>query len=527
MTTGMTVMATDFEVEELYDLPEGCAAGAVTAEGVVCGMSELPGGWLVTWGDRVRGPFHGILGYRDDETFFWSADGCHRAFIAVNGDDQFVVRDDTVEGPFEGTSGSVRLVFSDDGRHLAYGVKVGDGYQLRVDGEVRSAGAELAAIQPVFSPDGERLAWAEMREAGRGRETRVVVDGEPGPWVPGLRNARGALRFSPDSRRFAYYRLEGGGHARWVLDGREQQVVNDVHPIGLAQMRGVGVLDPPLMAAFSPDSRRFAYWADVLEKGVAVVEDGVAGPILERAGAPVFSSDSRRLAYAGRAFDKRAGLVVDGSLSDRLPIVAQGLPTFSPDDRRVALSVETEEGGLLRKRHHHAMLVDGQLLGAREGSDGSMRPTWSADSRHVCWWMQSRPNEVWALRDGEATGPLAGLWGEPVFMSAGRLVYAAGTAAGASVFIDGQAGPICNAVTYAEPPGVPREEGMPVPMFRLSPDSAHVAWAGLFGSRQRPVLDGCVGPAFDIVVGSRFDPDGTARWWAQRGTTVCVVSARP
>lgn len=521
----MALATTEFEVEEQYDLPEGCVADGVTAGGIVVALYQARDGRLgLIWGDGAVEPIDAIVRTRDDQVEFWSADGQHLAFIAMRGEEAFVVRDGVLEGPYDDVSASVRPVFSEDGRHLAYGATIGGTTRLVVDGAVQG-GEALAPIQAVFSPDGTRLAYAEMRSVGKEHEARVVLDAEPGPWLAAMRNARGALRFSPDSRRFAYYRLDGRGHGQWVVDGVEQQLVNDVRPIGLAQMRGIAVLDPPLPAAFSPNGTRFAYEADVLEKGVAVVEDDRPGPLLRAAGVPVFSADSRHLAYAGEAFDKRTGLVLDGVLGPTLAMAGSGLPTFSPDSRRVAMAVETQEGGLLRKKRQQAMLVDGALIGRRDGTDVSLRPTWSPDGRELAWWVQVRENEVGLLRNGEELGPFTGLYGDPVFAPSGRLIYVARTHAGTSVFVDGRPGPMTEGVTYAEPPAIPRGDGVAVPMFRLSPDGEHIAWAGVVEGRQHPVLDDRVGPAFDMVLGSRFDADGVARWWAQRGRKVVRVSA--
>lgn len=109
---------------------------------------------------------------------------------------------------------SVPPTFGGTGRHLAYGARVGDGeHRLIVDGEPR--GGSLAPIAAAFSPDGSRLAYVEDRGASYDEyEYRMVLDGAAGGWFGGMRNAAGAMQFSPDGRRFAWYSIDGDGRAR-------------------------------------------------------------------------------------------------------------------------------------------------------------------------------------------------------------------------------------------------------------------------------------------------------------------------
>ena len=236
-----------------------------------------------------------------------------------------------------------------EGDTWAYGAHLsGDDFRLILDG-VPVGTESLAPTAAVFSPDGERLAYMEMR--GRNRsdtECRIVLDGRPGDWFAGTRNAPGAMQFSPDGRRFAYYAIDGDGRARWYVDGVPERLFNELPSLTLSRIRGIGVLEPgQLPARFSPDSQRFAYFADVAEKGVAIIEDDVAGPLFKELRAPVFSS-----AYAPPRV-RRADVRQEDSPRDRwrgefgVGGGETGERFFSPDSRRVAVTLERVAGGVL------------------------------------------------------------------------------------------------------------------------------------------------------------------------------------
>jgi roadblock/LC7 domain-containing protein len=521
--------ATDFAAEEMHGLPPGCTPHAITLDGHVLAFWEQSDGRLrFTWDGMPGAPFDGIADERDKRpAIYASPDGTHLAYVGMRGDTLFVGHDGVEDPPLVAQSRSVPPVFSRDGRHLAYGGAVeGEAYRLIVDGRIVND-LLLAPIAAVFGPDGERLAYVEMREPAGGRaDVRIVLDGRPGPWFAGLRNAGGVMQFSPDGSRFAYQRVDGEGHCQWVVDDVAQRLTNEVMPLSLSRLRGVGVVERPVAAGFSPDGRRFAYFADVVEKGVAIVEDDVPGPLFKAVGAPIFSPDSRRLAYVAETFDKRMTLVVDGVAGPEWPSGSAGTPVFSPDSRRVAITIGRTEGGFLRKRHRFSLVVDGAVLAEMEGDDVTAEPVFSPDGQHVAWWVR-RGEVTMMMLDGamHTAEPLAS--SDPVFTSSGRLVYGAVTVPDgrATVRIDGRDGAI--AMAELDPRWAAGLAGRPALPFAISPDGEHVAWAGMFGEELRPVLDERVGPPFDQLLGWTFDAAGTAAWWARRGETILRVTAAP
>jgi len=110
-----------------------------------------------------------------------SEDGAHVAYMAERGGQQFVGRDGIEDEAFEALSRSVAPTFGGGGRHLAYGAHLAGGdFRLILDGVPVGSGS-LAPNAAVFSSDGERLAYVELRGKDR-REAacRIVLDGHPG-----------------------------------------------------------------------------------------------------------------------------------------------------------------------------------------------------------------------------------------------------------------------------------------------------------------------------------------------------------
>jgi Tol biopolymer transport system component len=103
-------------------------------------------------------------------------------------------------------------------------------------------------LDPVFSPDSKRLAYA----TGRDDKCFIVVDGVEGNEYNYMSNPH----FSPDSKHVAYWARRGDKRFV-VVDGVEGKEYHEVED-----------------HVFSPDSKRLAYYASRGDKWVIVV-DGV------------------------------------------------------------------------------------------------------------------------------------------------------------------------------------------------------------------------------------------------------------
>jgi hypothetical protein len=195
----------------------------------------------------------------------------------------------------------------------------------------------------------------EMRgKTGRYRG-RIVLDGRPGDWFAGTRNAPVRCN-SAQTVVVSLRAIDGDGRARWYVDG-VRSVFNEALSLTLARFRGISVLEPPLPARFSPDGQRFACFADVVEKGVAIIEDDVPGRSSELR-APVFAPtrDTSRTSggHTARRWPRDRRRV-----SSEWDATGTGEPVFSPDSRRVAVTLERATGGLLQRKLY-AVAVDGR-----------------------------------------------------------------------------------------------------------------------------------------------------------------------
>jgi len=169
-------------------------------------------------------------------------------------------------------------------------------YLMPLDGsraEARLTGGAAPEIDPAWSPDGERIAFARQVH-GRFELFSCRLDGS------GLARLTNTPKvdevspaWSPDGARIAFSRyesgLEHGSGDLWTADaegGRERMLLGDVHDYA--------------GASWSPDGRRIALLKDSM---VAVMDaDGGAPRPLTRAGdfkesRPHWSADGRRLAF--------------------------------------------------------------------------------------------------------------------------------------------------------------------------------------------------------------------------------------
>lgn len=231
---------------------------------------------------------------------------------------QRLVLGDEVQQPFRGIALEA-IVFSRNGRHLAYAAQSDEGWHVVRDGSRGMAHDGVGAI--VFSRDGRHLAYA-ARDANR---WRVMRDGAAGPAVRGI--LQGTLQFSEDGTHLAYVAETADGVAA-MLDHRAGRSYDGIAELsflpGAAELAFVARRSshsmlvrasregPPCdgIGDLAITASRVAYAALQEPHWLAVV-DGVRGPPYERVEALVFSPDGRHLAYVARR-DGRAHVVRDG-----------------------------------------------------------------------------------------------------------------------------------------------------------------------------------------------------------------------
>jgi len=237
-----------------------------------------------------------------------------------------------------------RLVFSPDGKHIAYvSEEIYAKSVVILDGSRGPTYDEVAAL--TFSPDGSRFAYfARVRVDNIRDKWMIVLDGIPGK--PYDLVDRQSLTFSAGGKHLAYG-AQRGDKQFLVVDGAESKAFDPPveHPRPLAR------------AVFSPDGGRIAYhvqYVDPAYKPVKpfsgakdfwrVVIDDQEGeqfkPEPSRAplggievGTPVFSPDGRHCAYTANVArticvihdGRRVGTYLDA-----------GELTFSPDGQHLA-----------------------------------------------------------------------------------------------------------------------------------------------------------------------------------------------
>jgi Tol biopolymer transport system component len=434
------------------------------------------------WDGKPGDPFE-LIRQDNGELFAWSTDMFHLAYYGKRGGSFFVGIDGAESPPYEGITRSVPPTFSPDGAHLAYGVSIDGQWRLIFDG-APLGNWRPAPRRPVFSPDSSRFAFvAENRELNarpHDYHQRVILDGTPQPEADGISADPLGVQFSPDSRRFAYLRVDGKT-IRLVVDDTDWPSFPEInHP------------------TFSPDSRRMVYAAGDRGRMAMVGEGLVGGPTYYRLGPPVFSPDGLRLGYLAFRGKGRMVGVVDGTEGPEYAD-AWGNVEFSPDSRRVAYLAQRRGGGLFSRRGSWGLVIDGAIQG--EWDEVGSNPHFSPDASRVAF--TARHGKAWSVVVDDVPGSAYVRVGPPAFSSAGRLGYLAMSGSDRKaresfqIVVDGIETP-----SMEEPTTVTGND-----TFTFSPDGQHVATVGKMGGIWRPIVDAAVGPGSEGVGRIRFDDD--------------------
>jgi hypothetical protein len=416
------------------------------------------------------------------------------------------------------------LTFDARGRHVAYAVADGDRHRLALD---HCAGEAYDGIgEIVFSPDGERLAYA----AALASRWHVVVDGQRGP---ALRSVFAhTLRFDRDGAHVAYVaEVEGG--ARVFVDQTSGPLLDAVSDLQLPRQGAVGYvarrgLDSLVMRGEQPigmHPRVGALWvgedghtayAARHAQGWVMVYDG---SVLSPATAPPELAGSDDGQHAAWLASGAAGVRV---WLDRAPFAgpfARVRPRslrFAPGHGAPSFVAQNADG---RSR--------AILAGAEQPElDAMGELVFSADGRHSAY-AGRRDGEPVLVRDG-VLQVLREPIGDPVLSPAGDRVAFVPLAPPARVVVNG------------------REHVFSLLLpdtLAFSRDGRH--WAALAGNGAERQLyfavDGSPGPSFDFaelisrIGGAEADgsrvPDSLLRDWARAtadaASTPAATAATP
>lgn len=385
--------------------------------------------------------------------------------------------------------------FSPEGEHLAYPVKQDRQMRMVLDDKPGPPAEDVSG--PVFSPDGRHLAYRVQRKGNH----HVLLDGVPGPASDGVPCQ---IRFSPDSRRIAYF-ARRGKEIYMVVDQQERR-----------DWPGFG------NAVFSPNSQSVAY-ANI--RGYAVL-NGQKGPEFpaNTCWGPVFSSDSRHFAYT--TGNTAGGVRHEQAWVDWRPLPLPNGGTgvwhvvFSPDLKRWACVVNAG--------NKQQVVLDG-----RPGPwyDSAWGLRFSPDGVRLAYMAKVDTNWFMVV-DGKLGATIDLNPSSPCFSPDGkRLAYIAGRGPKWWMVVDGRPGPENESAERRQLMGFLSEMWVPAltqPQF--SPDSRHVAYGARQGGQWVALLDNQpVGGSYEMIVegGPSFHKDGSLEFLGMRQRVLYRVVAKP
>ena len=262
--------------------------------------------------DGSQPPVDLVLKARTSNTVFFGPGG-QIGYVGSEGEDKSFVYYDGKDDGLRYDEIKREIVFSDDGKHIAYIAEPGsfDDVAVIKGKSSKVYGGFDGDIIPgtlALSPDGSRSAYSVKKS----REQYVVIDGKDGKPYPRV----GGAVFSPDSKHVAWQAATGNGKLVNVVNGREGQPYDD---LGMPQ--------------FSDDSSTVAYWAEAAGKQFVVV-NGQRQKAYDAVGTPVFAPGSKRLLYLARTGAKWR--LVDAGEEGQPYDDIEGAIYFSPGGQHVA-----------------------------------------------------------------------------------------------------------------------------------------------------------------------------------------------
>ncbi len=367
-----------YGLSELYVAPADGASGTLGADGL---------------GTRVSGSGEDVFPFRAAWTgagrLLYTADGKVRTRPVAGGDPVDVAFEATVtlerptyrralrsldpDGPHP-VRGIVSPALSPDGRTVAF-VALGDLWSMPIGGvPERLTDDPWVEVDPAWSPDGARLAFASDREGTLDVWVRDVTTGAERRITTG---GGGSPAWSPDGREIAFAGGGGPGGGIRVVD-----VVS-------GQTRTVqSGLNNPGRPTWSPDGSALvisAHW-----RYSTRFREGVNRPLWMPASRPVSDDSDEAPVVPLQTAERWLDFFPHGSVASR----GTDGPLWSPNGRLMTYVAD----GLL-----WAVTVgpDGNPAGParRLNNEFSSDPSWSGDSRSILYLTTDRLRRVW-LEDG-------------------------------------------------------------------------------------------------------------------------------
>lgn len=347
----------------------------------------------------IHGPYKGVgLG-----TPAFNAEGTNVAYVALQPEGSVLHLNGQAGKAFAGID---RLRFSEDGRRHAIVVESAERVRPVVDGVTGPEYERIGEGDPVFSADGRHVAYA-ARRAGK---WVLVEDGREGPEFDAL--GRGPSYYSRDGKTSVYLGVRANRYTVVIngVIGREYDLVSDIvmsdtGVVGYRAVRGKdefvvfdgreGIRHEAVVVGsltVSRDGRHFGF-AMKEGDGVRMVLDGAEGPIVHQVGPVAFDKSGARSAYKA-ILDLDAFMILDGKPGPKYSMLGADSAVFSEDGRRVAYSAQ--------KGARWHVVVDQSLFGPYEGI-GVGTLCFSADGKHWAVWAKRGIRSV-LVADGRESG---------------------------------------------------------------------------------------------------------------------------
>jgi hypothetical protein len=471
------------EMEDLGPMPKDLKEVAVSADGLHVAAVIPTGDGQVVYYDGKPGPQYDNIAHfmssRSPAVVF-SEDGTHIAYLAVRGDSQFVWADgkETELTSRFLNSGDARRItlgtdavyfkFSPGGEHLTYACDAGNFHKEIVVDEAQ--GRAFYDLNPVlFSERGGHYAYVGKPNQS---ESLVVVDGTPGLAFSDINDA--SLRLSPDGTHCAYIATKSSGADSWfvVLDGNEQRSYDNIESL---QFSSTGHCAYVGMGSLGDGTASGA--AVVVDgKEVAQYPDQGRGPSVEQLR---FSPDGNHLAYVAKTPDGVA-VVVDGKKGHSYDAIGRDSLQFSADSSSLTYYAKTGKDTFVVTDGRESPAVSEVLKFTR------------AEKANTAAFIAGKEPGFIAIVDNHPSRNYRFCYDVAVSPDGSRYAYAMSASIGhPEVVVDGRAVNL-NPASFEDPAwGIDLKT-----VFRFSPDSRHLAMAGMGpdGIGQIISVDGRAGP---------------------------------
>jgi len=483
-------------MEDLGPMPKDLKEVAVSSDGLHVAAIIPSGGGQVVYYDGKPGPQYDNIAHfmsgRSPAVVF-SKDGTHAAYLAMRGESQFVWADgkETALTSRFRNSGDARSItlgpdavyfkFSPGGEHLAYACDT-DAFQreIVVDG---AKGRAFQSLYPIrFSEQGGHYAYVGKPNQ---TESLAVIDDTLGPVFSDIRVD--SLRLSPDGTHCAYISTKETDGSSWfvVLDGNEQRSYDTIEFLqfsstGHCAYVGAGSLG---------DGAAYGSTIVVDGKQVAEYRDDGRGRNVEQL---QFSPDGNRLAYVAKTPDG-AAVFVDGKQGHSYDTIDPNSLQFSPDSS--GLTYYAKRGS------DRFVVTDG-----RESPPvGKVFKFTYAEKANTAAFIAAKEPGGIAVVDNQPSKNYRFCHDIALSPDGSRYAYAmSGSIGHPDVVVDGHAVNL-NPASFEEPAwGTDLKT-----VFRFSPDSRHLAMAGMGpdGIGQIISVDGQAGPRVPVCQRFVFSRD--------------------